>query len=59
MYACLLQGSKSKSLTVAPEHMDVQLLEEVHDERVDLWQQSHEEHDGETQGEDCRETHER
>lgn len=46
-----------KSLTVAPEHMDVQLFEEVHDERVDLWQQPHEEDDGKTQSENCRETH--
>lgn len=45
-----------ESLTVAPEHMDVQLLKDVHDERVDLWQQPHEEDDGETQSEDCRET---
>lgn len=45
-----------ESLTVAPEHMDVQLLEEVHDERVDLRQQPHEEDDGEAQGEDCRRT---
>ena len=46
-----------KSLTVAPEHMDVQLLKEVHDERVDLWQQPHEEDDGKAQSEDCREMH--
>lgn len=46
-----------KSLTIAPEHMDVQLLKEVHDERVDLWQQPHEEDEGKTQSEDCRETH--
>lgn len=46
-----------KSLTIAPEHMDVQLLEEVHDERVDLWQQAHEEDDGKTESENCRETH--
>lgn len=45
-----------KPLTVAPEHMDVQLLKEVHDERVDLWQQPDEEDDGKTQSEDCRET---
>lgn len=45
-----------ESLTVAPEHMDVQLLEEVHDERVDLRQQPHEEDDGEAQGEDCGRT---
>lgn len=45
-----------ESLTVAPEHMDVQLLKDVHDERVDLWQQPHEEDDGETQSEDCGET---
>lgn len=37
--------------------MDVQLLEEVHDERVDLWQQPHEEDEGKTQSEDCGETH--
>lgn len=41
------------ALTVAPEHVDVQLLEEVHDEGVDLRQQSHEEDDGEAEGEDC------
>lgn len=35
--------------------MDVQLLEEIHDERVDLWQQSHKEDDGKTQSKDCRE----
>lgn len=46
-----------KSLTIAPEHMDVQLLKEVHDERVDLWQQPHKEDDGKTQSEDCSETH--
>lgn len=47
----------SEPLTVAPEHMDVQLLKEVHDERVDLWQQSHEEDDGEAESKDCRRTH--
>lgn len=35
--------------------MDVQLLEEVHDECVDLWQQPHKEDDGKKQSEDCRE----
>lgn len=39
--------------------MDVQLFEEVHDECVDLWQQPHEEDNGKTQSEDCRETHTR
>lgn len=48
-----------ESLTVAPEHMDVQLLKDIHDERVDLWQQPHEEDDGKTQSEDCRETNTR
>ena len=43
-------------LTVAPEHVDVQLLEDVHDEGVDLRQQPHEEDDGETQSEHCRDT---
>lgn len=51
--------SSSESLTVAPKHVDVQLLEEVHDERVDLWQQPHEEDDGEAEGKDCRGTHKR
>lgn len=37
--------------------MDVQLLKEVHNKCVDLWQQPHEEDDGKTQSEDCRETH--
>lgn len=46
-----------ESLTVAPEHMDVQLLKEVHDECVDLWQQPHKEDDGKTQSEYCRENH--
>lgn len=46
-----------KSLTIAPEHMDVQLLKDVHDECVDLWQQPHEEDDGKTKSEDCRERH--
>ena len=46
-------------LTVAPEHMDVQLLKEIHDKRVDLWQQPHEEDDGKTQSEDCREANTR
>lgn len=46
-----------ESLTIAPEHMDVQLLKEVHDERVDLWQQPHKEDDGKTQSEYCRENH--
>lgn len=37
--------------------MDVQLLEEVHDKCVDLWQKPHEEDDGKTQSKDCeRET---
>lgn len=35
--------------------MDVQLLEEIHDKRVDLWQQPHKEDDGKTQSKDCRE----
>lgn len=35
--------------------MDVQLLKQVHDKRVDLWQQPNEEDDGETEGEDCGE----
>ncbi len=48
-----------KSLTIAPKHMDVQLLKEVHDECVDLWQQPHEEDDGKAQSEDCREIHTR
>lgn len=46
-----------ESLTIAPEHMDVQLLKEVHDERVDLRQQPHKEDDGKTQSEYCRENH--
>lgn len=41
-------------LTVASEHVDVELLEQVHDEGVDLRQQPHEEDEGEAQGEDCR-----
>lgn len=48
---------RSEPLTVTPEHMDVQLLKEIHDKRVDLWQQTHEEDDGKTQDEDCGETH--
>lgn len=44
------------TLTVSSEHVNVQLLEEVHDERVDLRQQAQEEDDGETQKKDCRET---
>lgn len=48
-----------KSLTIAPEHMDVQLLKQIHDECVDLWQQPDEEDDGKTQSEDCREAHTR
>lgn len=40
------------SLTVAAEHVDVQLLEEIHDKRVDLRQQTHKEDDGEAQRED-------
>lgn len=45
-----------KLLTIAPEYVNVQLLKEVHDEGVDLWQQPHEEDDGKTQSEDCRQT---
>lgn len=48
-----------ESLTIAPEHMDVQLLKEVHDKCVDLRQQPHEEDDRKTQSENCRETHTR
>lgn len=46
-----------ESLTVSPKHMDVQLLKEIHDKRVDLWQQPHKEDDRKTQSEDCRERH--
>lgn len=42
------------SLTVAPEHMDVQLFEQIQDECVDLWQQTNKEDDGKTQNENCR-----
>lgn len=42
-----------ESLTVSSEHMDVQLLKQVHDERVDLRQQPNKEDDGEAESKDC------
>lgn len=39
------------SLTVPPEHVDIQLFKEVHEEGVDLGEEAREEHDRKAQSE--------